>query len=204
MLSRLFSLTLTLLLAASSAGCMLATPGLGNQRQALEEQLPGARFDRSFGVKLGRISLGLARGILRAAEDGDEDVEQAMAMLRHLDGVQVALYKTVDLPAIDAASFRPPRARTRSGDWFVAADVRGQGHVGWAIARTGDRGLVREILVGALDEDQLVLVRVKGDVEAMLEHLEETKQLDLPGLIRADLDPAEGEPVAVLDGQPGT
>lgn len=200
---RSLSLILVLAFGAASSGCMLATPGLGKQRHALEQQLPGAHFERTFGIKLGHMSLALARGVLRAAgddgEDVDEDVEQAMAMLRNIDGLQVALYKTRALPALKVANFSPPRGKSRDGAWFVAADVRGEDHLGWALARTGANGRIREIVVGALDGEQLVLVRVKGDVKAILEHLQETAILDLPGLIHTDLDPDEGQPLATLE-----
>lgn len=204
--ARSFSLFLTgslvLLSSLTSTGCMLATPGLGNQRDALEAQIPGARFDRTFGIRLGRLSLGLTRSIIRATEDEDEDLDQAMVALRHVKGVQVAVYETLELPAAGTAAFRPPRTDHLDGDWFVAADIRGRDHAGWALARTSSKGIIRALMIGVLDEDQLVLVRIKGNLEALLERLEASNELDLPGLIHADLDPEDGEPVATLETQP--
>lgn len=201
MLARFYTLLLLSILAITSSGCMLATPGLGNQRTALEAEIPGAKFDRTFGIRLGRMSLGLTRSIIRASEDEDEDVDAAVEALRHVKGVQVAVYETLELPSVGTAAFKPPSTKDLDGNWFVAANIRGQDHAGWALARTSKKGLVREIRIGVLDEDQLVLVRIKGNLEALLEQLEESNELDLPGLIHTDLDPAEGEPVATLESE---
>lgn len=204
--ARTFSLALScslvFLSALASTGCMLATPGLGNQRDALEAQIPGARFDRTFGIRLGRMSLGLTRSIIRAVEDEDEDLDQAMVALRHVKGVQVAVYETLELPATGTAAFKPPNTEQLGANWFVAADIRGSDHAGWAMARTSQKGIIRELMIGALDEDQLVLVRIKGNLEALLERLEESHELDLPGLIHTDLDPEDGEPVATIETEP--
>lgn len=189
--------TLALVLLAAS-GCMFHTPGLAKQRQALERQIPGAEFDRTIGLKFGRISLGLARSIARASLDDSDDEEsrQVIALLRKIKGVQVGLYRTIELPPIDTRTFRLPSDDQLRGDgWYVAAEIRGEDHVAWALAKNDARGIVRQIQVGALDEDELVLVRVRGNVQEMLDELIEHNVLDLPGMVHADLDPEPGEPI---------
>ncbi len=201
--SRLYRISVLVFVLAlillSSTGCMFHTPGLAKQRQALERQIPGASFDRTIGLKFGRMSLGLARSIARASLDdsGDEESRQAIALLRKIKGVQVGVYRTLELPPIDTRSFRLPSDDQLRGDgWYVAAEVRGEDHVAWALAKNDARGMVRQIQVGALDEDELVLVRIRGNVQEMLDELVERNVLDLPGMIHADLDPEPGEPIA--------
>jgi hypothetical protein len=177
---------------------MFHTPGLTKQRQALERQIPGAEFERTIGLKFGRMSLSLARTIARAAlrDEDDEESRQAIAMLRKIKGVQVGLYRTLELPPIDTRTFRlPSNAQLRGDGWYVAAEIRGEDHVAWALAKNDDHGMVRQIQVGVLDEDELVLVRVRGNVQAMLDELLENNVLNLPGMIHADLDPDPGEPI---------
>ncbi len=55
----------------------------------------------------------------------------------------------------------------------------------------------------ALDGDELVMVKIRGDVDGMFERLREEGILVLPGIVHTDLDPEEGEPAVTVEADQG-
>lgn len=184
------------LVAASSTGCVMHARSLERTRLDIEKQLPGARFDSQMKLTLGRMSLGLAKKIVRWANADEPE----LAVLRDIHRVELAIYRTERLPPVRDGGFSIPRAaRLSERGWeTVVESIHDDGAV-WVMAR-GENKPVEEILVGALDDDELVLVKVRGDVERMLQRLHDEGELDLPGVVHADLEPEPGDPIAVVDG----
>lgn len=192
-LRRLWMPALTVAVAMVSTGCFTHAHTLEPTRYALERQLPGARFDPEFKLTLGRVSLGIAKKIVRAVEDDDSDLR----VLRAVKRVELAIYHTESMPTIVPATFRIPRiAKLEREGWETAVEAFSDDSAVWVMFRPGARTPVAEILVGVLDEDELVLVKVRGNVQQLLEQLQEEEMLDIPGVIHTDLDPPPGEPVA--------
>ena len=161
-----------------STGCLMHASTLEPTRYALERELPGARFDPELKLTLGRVTLGMAKKIVRMVEDNDPDLKVLKAIKR----VELAIYHTETMPTISPAAFRIPRfAALKRDGWETAVEVVADDGVTWVLFRPGRRTPVAEILVGVLDEDELVLVKVRGDVEMLLEQLRDE---EIPGYSR--------------------
>lgn len=180
--------------ALAASGCMMHASSLAPLRTEIEDQLPGARFDSQFQLKLGRLSLGLAKKILSAVDDDEE-----LAFLRSIHRIEVAVYRTEALPAVRTAAFAIPRERQfRKRGWMKAVEAVDGDTVSWVLFRQQDER-IRAILVGALDDDELVLVKLTGDIQGIFDKLMEEHLLDVPGVIEADLEPEPGEPIATVE-----
>ncbi len=187
-----------ILLAAAvvTTGCFTHAHTLEPTRYAVEKQLPGARFEPEIKLTFGRVSLALARKIVRWADVEEPEVQ----MLRDVHRVELAIYRTHSLPEIGQAGFAIPRAaRMADRGWQTIIHASNEGGATWVLMRPRPNGKAEEILVGALDDDELVLVKVRGDIDGMLERLRDESVLDIPGVIHADLEPEPGEPIAVVE-----
>ena len=155
----LVSLILTLGMTVS--GCVLNTPHLDQLAHSLDQEMPEAELDQQFGIKLGRISMGLTKGIARIAMD-EEDAE-GLSVLRGLRRVEVASYETsgpqsdVHFPEHMEESFR------RRG-WETLARFKDDANLGWILYRIKKESL-RNLLVVNLDEDELNMIRISGRLD---------------------------------------
>ncbi|HEX9737215.1 MAG TPA: DUF4252 domain-containing protein [Thermoanaerobaculia bacterium] len=187
--------TLALVLVAlTTSGCMTSASSLAPLRTEIEQQLPGARFDSEFQLKLGRMSLGLAKKVMSAVEEDEE-----LAFLRDIHKIEVAVYRTEALPAARTAAFAMPQGRhLKKKGWMTAVESIADDSVTWVLFREHDER-IRGILVVALDDDELVLVKLTGDIQGIFDKLMEENLLDVPGVIEADLEPEPGEPIATIE-----
>lgn len=186
----------TAALGLTASGCVMHARTLETTRFGLERELPGARFDSELQLKLGRVSLGLVRRLASLADD--EDVEE-LGILRDIRRVELAVYRTESLPSIRETAFAIPRERNlRKKGWKTAVRAVSADSASWVLFLE-QQGEIRGLLVGALDDDELVLVKIHGDIQGIFERLMEEHVLDLPGVVRADLEPGEGEPIAVVE-----
>jgi hypothetical protein len=169
---------------------------LNGLRYDIERELEGARFESDTQMTLGPLSLALVRRLAAAGETEDED----LALLKDVRKVEIALYETLSLPAPAGGRFTiPAHDAFRSQGWKTLATVdEGDGGT-WVLYRNGRDGSIRELLVGSLDRNELELVRIRGDVEGMMERLRDENRLDLPGIVHTDLDPEEGEPALTVE-----
>jgi hypothetical protein len=137
-------------------------------RRDLQSQMSGARFDREFQITLGRITLGLARLICRFIPD--REVQQARPALAAVRRVEVAVYDVHADPA-SATGVRMPhklRAMTGRGNWQTAVRVQDRDERVWVLYRE-ENGRIRDFYVATLGSDELVLVRVSGDLKRVVE-----------------------------------
>ena len=180
-------------LALAASGCVTSASTLNGTRIAIEEQLPGARFDSEFQLTLGRFSLGLARALI-----GD-DAREEIGILKDVRRVEVAIYRTEYLPSVREAGFVVPHEkRLKKNGWQTITRAVSDDSATWVFLRQKE-GRFQELMVGALDDDELVLVKLRGDIQSIIDRLLEEDVLDVPGVVRADLDPEPGEPIATVD-----
>jgi len=135
---------------------------------AVEQEMPGLELEREFGFTLGRLSLGLLRGLAGlAGEDLDEETREILQGLRR---AEVASYVVVRPPDAD----RQPRLEglerryARQG-WEKTLSAAQEGELVWVLCLSGDRGELRGLLAIVLDGDELTVVRLEGDLDAALE-----------------------------------
>ena len=98
---------LLFLLVSAAAG--REAPSVSAGRSQLESQIPEARFEKDFHIRLGRVSLGLLKPLVRMGLDEDEE---EMAWIRAIKRLEVGTYRVVSLP--DTASLVPPPGLERA------------------------------------------------------------------------------------------
>ncbi|MEM9593945.1 MAG: hypothetical protein AAGD06_06770 [Acidobacteriota bacterium] len=190
-----------LLLAAAllSTGCFHART-LSGTRYDLEREIPGARFEPEFQITLGRGSLGLARAVVNRVEaDGDGEADEGLTMLRSVRRVEVATYLTHGLPELEGSlRFPGDRSLKRKGWNSIVTTVDGDGAT-WVYMRPDAEQRPRDLMVVALDDDELVMVKVRGDLQRMMDQILEEDRVEVPGVVEADLEPEDGRPIAVVE-----
>ena len=144
-------------------GCFTSTPRLDSFACRLEDKMPGTRFEPQGGIKLGRLSLGLARGILHAVDD--EDAATAGTLLAGLKRVEVAHYAIDGLPA-DTLPAEVERSFHKNG-WQTLARVRDDDNSAWVLYRM-DGDSLRSLFVVTLDGDELGLIRLEGRLDQVV------------------------------------
>ncbi len=160
-----------LLLAGSLAGCVLRGPsGLKNQ----VAEANGRTYKREFGFTLGRTSMALARwGVGMSGE------QETRRMLQGIHKVQVGVYEVVE--AGDGS--RGPLA-SDFHDWDPLVRMREDDESVLVLAR-GEADRFHRLLMVVDSEDELVLVRLRGDLNDILE---EAIRMSLEEIDREDLE----------------
>lgn len=133
-------------------GCVLHGPGDVRRDMAAAT---GAEYDREFAITLGRIGTSFARWGMRVA--GEDDVP-----LQGVRKVEVGVYRVVEPPADGDGTLRlAPR-------WSPVVQLRQDGeNVHVLLREDGDR--VRAMLVVVQDAEELVIVRLKGRIDHIVE-----------------------------------
>ncbi len=161
-------LTLTLGTVLLS-GCLLSAPHLDPVRHDMEARIPGVVLEPQIHLHLGRMSLGLVKGITRLAMDeGDAEEEELINLMRHVKGVEVAIYETESLLAGGSERWSDYMSELgmRRG-WVPAAQVRDDGAASAVFFKMkGDE--IRNVYVFTLNEENMVLVRFKGHLERII------------------------------------
>jgi hypothetical protein len=177
----LFILSITLVVTTCS-GCLWA-PELDGVRKDIERQLPGASFHREFALSLGPITLGLARTIVRLVPDAAE----VRGYLHDVRSVKVAVYDVTNLPP--EFGLKMPRrlvSLVEEDGWEIAAKVSQHNENVWLLYRAEDDS-VTDIYVVVLSDDELVLVRARGNIDqlaakAMRDHVAASSPVRIPGI----------------------
>lgn len=154
-------------LALPLVGCG-APPSVDQVTGEIRRWMPGARFEREEHVRLGRIKLGLVKGLLRMVDD-DEDPE-SRAVLREVDRVEVATYRVYDLPDTSGLRQKAPgfeRQLSRAG-WSLTVKAQEDNSPSWLFTRSNDQGGLKNLLVVDLDDHELTVVRVDGRIDRIL------------------------------------
>lgn len=158
------AVVLSLLVLSGTTGCFTTSPGMMNLADTLESDLGGTRLEHQFGLTFGRMSLGLAKGITRIATR-NEDADPALDVLKGIKKFEMASFEARSsgsrtFPAeLDAA--------LADSGWETLARFRDGGEFGW-VAYQLDRDRLKRVLVIALDDEELILVRLKGRLDKVL------------------------------------
>jgi len=170
-----------LLAAAAAAGCASATTSR-SVAKTLELALPECRLERDSTMVLGRTSLALLRGLSGIA--GDELDADTREILRGVRRIEVTSYRAgTGCRALGAA---PPVSRQLAADgWHaVIAAVEDEGELSWVFTREGPDGGTSGMLVITLDQKELEVVRLDGDIDRILLAVAEENPAAVPALIR--------------------
>ncbi len=154
---------LLLPIAFSTAGCLYSRE-IAQTRRDFERQYPDLALEREFVLSAGPGTVGLARWLVGLADDDDARV--AARMLEDVRRLKLGVYR-VENPALDLDGYDLPALRRLRG-WETAARIRDPDAVVWVLYRE-QRGRVAQMFVGVLDSENLVLVRLDGDLESILQ-----------------------------------
>ena len=156
-------------------------------RNDLARQAPEAEIGDGFAMSFGRISLGLARWF--SGLDDDPDAEIAQAVLSEVRRVQFGRYEING--AFDATTLSMPgrlRHYLEKDDWFHLATIREDSKAVWVVYKEDD-GHVVDLLAVVMDNEELVLAKISGDLSAVVAAALSQRDIDIPFF-------GEEEPVA--------
>ena len=159
--SLLLVLPLTLVLGCSES------PSVEQVRWEIERRVPEAHFEREEHVRLGRVTLGFLKTLVRMAPGKIEGQE----FLTSVDRVEVSTYRVDSLPedfesrALDDTRFE--KALARNG-WSPFVRVREDGNQSLMFLRSDRKGALRSLFVVDLDGSELTLVRLDGNLDRAL------------------------------------
>ena len=159
-------LTGSLLLAAALmlSGCFYSRE-IVRVKQDFEAQYPDAEFDRTVIVRAGPGAFRTMGWLARLAPD--DEVDEIGSYLHAIETVKVGVYQVHDLPP-EAATDVPDLPRFRDAGWEVAVKAAEDDGVTWLLYReTGET--VRDLFLVVLEDEELVVVRLEGHLEALLE-----------------------------------
>ena len=145
-------------LCALAVGCgpFLGFADFHVERAALESSGAKLRCTTSFHV---------GRALLRcgaSALDGDE-----ARLARAVDRVDFAVFEVADVRGLSAAAAERLAAALPGAEPIVRVVERGR--LAAIVFARSEKGKTRELLVAALDDGELTLVRLRGDVGTLVE-----------------------------------
>ena len=149
--------------ALVSGGCFTTSPRMHGIADAFEEDMPGLEFEHQFGMTLGRMSLGMVKGIAKWGMDDDD--RDAFAALRGVKKVELATFE-----AYGDDDFEFPRTFERSlarKGWSTLAKFRDHGELGWVVYRMDEERL-KNVMVVVLDHGELTLIRLGGRLDKVV------------------------------------
>lgn len=148
-------------LASLAAGCA-GSPSVDQVRWEIERRVPEARFEKEEHITLGRVSLGLTRGLIRMVP-GKLEGQEALTSVRR---VEVATYRVSDLPDLsDIDSKLRFEKRLAQDGWSMMIRTRDSGSRAWMFVRDNGKGALRNLFVVDLDDSELTLVRIDGRLD---------------------------------------
>lgn len=186
--ARLLTLLLVLPLLV---GCFHAR-SLNETRLDIERNWPGADFESEFQFTVGRLGMAIVRSL---ADDESRD------LMKSVRKVEIGVYFAESLPEGSYAPATLPKLFALD-DWKTLTSVRSEDSLALVLARFRDEN-VRDMMVVVLEDEEMVLIRLRGDLQKMLDHVLEKKTLDVPGLVTADLEPEPDQPMTVLASETG-
>jgi len=147
----------------AGSGCGLAFyRGPSGMEGALEKQLD-CELNRDFGLKLGFLMAPLASSIVRKTADTEDE-----AFLRelHLRKVGVAVFH-VENQGSEVRRLDP--AKLGLSGWNTLARVKQDGEQLLVMSKPEKAGGIRNVVLVSYDGDEVVLVRIKGDLDKLVQ-----------------------------------
>jgi hypothetical protein len=159
------SRTLLLAVVFLSTGCFHARDAAVIRSEIVRQQ-PDATLKRDISLNIGTVPLGLA-GFVLAFVPGKE-VGLVQRHLSSLTRVQVGVYEVRTMTAAPVQLEYVQRMQ-RNG-WDLVARFTEEGEHIWFLIRE-KRDKLREIFVVVLDDERLVVLRARGDLDEMVQDL---------------------------------
>jgi len=133
---------------------------------ALEREYPSFELQEQEHISMGRITLGMVRMVLRLVPD-EEEVDEALRILEHLDRLEVATFRFVTPRARQVRASSPLDRRLQAEGWTAVVSSSDDGEQTWLYVRQDERS-VRGMIVVSLDGDELEVVSLEGDLDEVV------------------------------------
>jgi hypothetical protein len=147
-------------------GCLYSRE-VAQVRRDIEREFPGARFDREIVLAVGPGFFSTVGWITRRIND--PETRRISAYLDEIRRLKLGVYRIEALPREGPPALETlPRFRERG--WEVAATVRDEDDRVWVLYRERYRS-VRDMFVLSLTDDELIIVRIEGDLNRLLEKI---------------------------------
>ncbi len=159
-----FALALTVCLTLT--GCFYSRE-IAHIRRDIEREFPGSSFDREFVVTVGPGFFSTVGWLAERVDD--HETRRIGEYLTEIRRVKVGVYRTESLPYEGDLELEELQRFRRNG-WQVAAKVRDDDELVWVLYRERYEE-VRDVFVLALSEDDLVIIRVEGNLNRLLEKI---------------------------------
>ncbi len=155
--------------AFTTMGCDGAAPSAESVRLHLERSLPGAEFRRESHVRLGRFTLGLAKGVMRLVAYDDRETRRALSQIHSID---VASYEVVSLPTAGKITL-PPRFERRlaAQGWHPMVKTREEDSQSWIFVREIESGAISNLYIVELDSVELTVIDLVGRLDRVMAQL---------------------------------
>lgn len=156
---------LLILVSVVSSGCFVSRE-LSSLQRDLERQHPDLRLRRNIVFSAGP---GLLHTLEQTAGKLDRDDARLIEEYLHdVDRVKVGIYDVEWRNQSEPVTTALPD-RFKRGGWEPAVTVRDGHESVFLMYRSGSRSL-RDLFVVSLADDQLVMVRIRGNVERLVSH----------------------------------
>jgi hypothetical protein len=133
----------------------------------LEREMPELRLDKELSLTLGRMSMALARAVLRLSDEDVDDEE--LRFLRGVRRVEVGIYRIVeaDFENSDPRLLGLGERMSKKG-WYNIVRTSDDDENTWVYSKPNADADLRGLIVIALAGDELVVVRLDGYLQDAL------------------------------------
>jgi hypothetical protein len=166
---------LIMLLLLPLAGCLFSRE-IAHTRRDIEGAYPDLRLERQIVLNLGPVSLATIRWLADLLPEDEADM--AAVYLHDVSRVKIGLFRSDNPPALDAFDVDHIGF---DDDWETAVKVRDDESRVWVLFREGE-DTIRDLYVVVLDEEDLAIARVRGNLSRLLAHIMED-HVDLTRLV---------------------
>ena len=153
---------LVLSLCLLSSGCIY-TSEISKTRKVIEEEL-SADFDTGIVLSMGPGLFHTAGRITKYVDD--EDAQMASRLAYGIRRVKAGVYPIDYVPDLEEINI-PELDRFKRKGWKPALKVEDNDEVSWLLYRER-QGRVRDLFVVAITDDELVLARLQGHLDELL------------------------------------
>ena len=157
---------LVTLLLLPLAGCFFSRE-IANTRRDIEGAYPDLQLERQIVLNLGPVSLRTIRWLAHAMPEDDTNL--AVDYLRDVSRVKVGLFRSENPRALD--EFDVDRIGFDK-TWETAVKTRDSESRVWVLYRER-KDTVRDLYVVVLDEEDLAIARIRGNLSRLLTRIME-------------------------------
>ena len=180
MRSNLLFLPALLLTAGLLSGCIYSRE-ISHTRRDIERQYPQAQLKREVVLNLGPVSMRMARWFSGLVKD--EEMQTARSYLKEISRAKIGVFEVEAMPDLSEIDLSRLDRMRRNG-WELAVKMREEDEVVWVMYKER-KGTVRDLYVFVLDDEELVVARIKGRLDKLIARVMED-HLNVSELTLAD------------------